>query len=120
VIAEGIYYRYLHGQTVGSGFDNVGDMVDPLYAPESPPCPQYQRRSGVEMFELSDKALRYRDDLLAFMDEHIYPAESVYEAQMVEAGDPHFQPAIVEELKTEAKKRGLWNLFHPHPEWGPA
>lgn len=71
------------------------------------------------MFELSEKALRYRDELLAFMDEHIYPAEAVYEAQMAESGDPHFQPPIVEELKTEAKKRGLWNLFHPHPEWGP-
>ncbi|WP_327139756.1 acyl-CoA dehydrogenase family protein [Nocardia sp. NBC_01327] len=71
------------------------------------------------MFEPSDKALRYRDDLLAFMDELVYPAESIYEAQMVESGDPHFQPPIVEELKTEARKRGLWNLFHPHPEWGP-
>lgn len=71
------------------------------------------------MFELSEKAQRYREDLLAFMDEHIYPAESVYEAQLAEAGDPHFQPPIIEELKTEAKKRGLWNLFHPHPEWGP-
>ncbi|MEV6279829.1 phosphotransferase family protein [Nocardia sp. NPDC051832] len=30
VIAEGIHYRYLHGQTVGSGFAGVGDMVDPL------------------------------------------------------------------------------------------
>ncbi|MVU77687.1 acyl-CoA dehydrogenase [Nocardia sp. ET3-3] len=71
------------------------------------------------MFELSERASRYRDDLLAFMDEHIYPAEAVYEAQMAESGDPHFQPPVVEELKTEAKKRGLWNLFHPHPEWGP-
>ncbi|AYF76710.1 acyl-CoA dehydrogenase [Nocardia yunnanensis] len=71
------------------------------------------------MFELSERARRYQDDLLAFMDEHIYPAEAVYEAQMAEAGDPHFQPPIVEELKTEARKRGLWNLFHPHPQWGP-
>ncbi|MEC3953637.1 acyl-CoA dehydrogenase family protein [Nocardia sp. CDC153] len=71
------------------------------------------------MFEPSERALRYRDDLLAFMDEHIYPAEAVYEAQMAESGDPHFQPPIMEELKTEARKRGLWNLFHPHAEWGP-
>ncbi|MTE17185.1 acyl-CoA dehydrogenase [Nocardia sp. CT2-14] len=71
------------------------------------------------MFDMTDRAQRYRDDLLAFMDEHVYPAEAVYEAQMAESGDPHFQPPIVEELKNEAKKRGLWNLFHPHPEWGP-
>ncbi|MGV9661811.1 acyl-CoA dehydrogenase family protein [Nocardia niigatensis] len=71
------------------------------------------------MFDMTERAQRYRDDLLAFMDEHVYPAEAVYEAQMVESGDPHFQPPIVEELKTEAKKRGLWNLFHPHPQWGP-
>ncbi|MGW0249142.1 acyl-CoA dehydrogenase family protein [Nocardia goodfellowii] len=71
------------------------------------------------MFELSEPARRYRDELLAFMDERIYPAEPILHAQMAESGDPHFQPPILEELKTEAKKRGLWNLFHPHPEWGP-
>ncbi|MEV0291983.1 acyl-CoA dehydrogenase family protein [Nocardia sp. NPDC050710] len=71
------------------------------------------------MFETTDRARRYREDLLTFMDEHIYPSESIYEAQMAESGDPHFHPPILEELKTEARKRGLWNLFHPHPEWGP-
>ncbi|GAA2054694.1 acyl-CoA dehydrogenase family protein [Catenulispora yoronensis] len=71
------------------------------------------------MFSVSDRAQRYQDDLLAFMDEHVYPAESVYEEQMRASGDPHHQPPVIEELKTEARKRGLWNLFHPHPEWGP-
>ncbi|WP_040783297.1 acyl-CoA dehydrogenase family protein [Nocardia pneumoniae] len=71
------------------------------------------------MFELSERARKYQEDLLAFMDEHVYPAEAVYEAQMKESGDPHFHPPILEELKAEARKRGLWNLFHPHPEWGP-
>jgi len=71
------------------------------------------------MFAVSDRAKRYQDDLLAFMDEQVYPAEEVYEEQMRASGDPHHQPAVIEELKTEAKKRGLWNLFHPHAEWGP-
>ncbi|MGW4093438.1 acyl-CoA dehydrogenase family protein [Nocardia sp. NPDC004750] len=71
------------------------------------------------MFELSERSRRYREDLLAFMDEHVYPAEAIYHAQMTESGDPHFHPPILEELKAEARKRGLWNLFHPHPEWGP-
>jgi aminoglycoside phosphotransferase (APT) family kinase protein len=30
VILEGIHYRHLHGQTVGEGFDQVGDAVEPL------------------------------------------------------------------------------------------
>lgn len=70
-------------------------------------------------FEFSDRAMRYRDDLLDFMETHVYPAESVYDQQMRDSGDPHFQPSILEELKAEARRRGLWNLFHPHAEWGP-
>jgi acyl-CoA dehydrogenase len=71
------------------------------------------------VFEMSDRTKKYQADLLEFMESHIYPAEPVYDRQMRESGDPHFQPPIVEELKAEARRRGLWNLFHPHPEWGP-
>lgn len=71
------------------------------------------------LFDISDRAQQYQSDLLEFMDSHIYPSEVVYDEQMREAGDPHFHPPILEDLKAEARKRGLWNLFHPHPEWGP-
>ncbi len=71
------------------------------------------------MFEFSERAKQYQADLLEFMDSHVYPAETVYEQQMRAAGNPHFHPPILEELKTEARRRGLWNLFHPHTEWGP-
>ncbi|MFE9784335.1 acyl-CoA dehydrogenase family protein [Nocardia salmonicida] len=73
----------------------------------------------MSLFDLSDRAKKYSEELLDFMDAHVYPAESVYDVQMRESGDPHFQPPIVEELKAEAKRRGLWNLFHPHPGRGP-
>ncbi|KAA1430558.1 acyl-CoA dehydrogenase family protein [Mycolicibacter arupensis] len=73
----------------------------------------------MSLFEMSERAQQYQSDLLDFMDSHVYPAEAVYETQMAEAGNPHFQPPILEELKAEARSRGLWNLFHPHPEWGP-
>ncbi len=69
-------------------------------------------------FELSDKASRLREELLDFMDAHVYPAEPVYEEQLRESGDPHFHPPVMEELKREARSRGLWNLFLPHKtEW---
>jgi acyl-CoA dehydrogenase len=73
----------------------------------------------VSLFDISDRAKKYQADLLEFMDSHVYPAEAVYEEQMRESGDPHFQPPILEELKAEARSRGLWNLFHPHPDSGP-
>jgi acyl-CoA dehydrogenase len=65
-------------------------------------------------FQLSPTALALQDRLLAFMDERVYPAETVYEEQMAALGDPHAHPQIVEDLKAEARKRGLWNLFLPH------
>ncbi|MGZ4561569.1 MAG: acyl-CoA dehydrogenase, partial [Mycobacteriaceae bacterium] len=73
----------------------------------------------MSLFEVSDRAQQLQADLLDFMDTHVYPAEAVYEEQMRASGDPHFQPPIIDELKVEARSRGLWNLFHPHPEWGP-
>lgn len=73
----------------------------------------------MSMFEMSDRAQAIREDLLEFMDAEIYPAEPIYEEQMRAAGDPHHQPQIIEDLKVKARERGLWNLFHPYPEWGP-
>jgi len=70
-------------------------------------------------FELSARCREYQERLTSFMEGHVYPAEAVYAAEMAAAGDPHHQPAILEELKEEARVRGLWNLFHPHEEWGP-
>ena len=70
-------------------------------------------------FALSARCQEYREKLLAFMDERVYPAEAVFEQQIAESGNPHHHTPIMEELKAEAKVRGLWNLFHPHPEWGP-
>jgi acyl-CoA dehydrogenase len=65
-------------------------------------------------FALSETASRLRNELLAFMDEKVLPAEPVYHQQLEESGDPHFHPPVMEELKADAKKRGLWNLFLPH------
>src|SRR3954449_8171915 len=70
-------------------------------------------------FELTDRCKDYQERVQAFMDERIYPAEAVYEQQMRDSGDDHFHPPILEELKADAHARGLWNLFHPHEEWGP-
>jgi acyl-CoA dehydrogenase len=69
-------------------------------------------------FTPSERCLEFKERLQAFMDAHILPAEAVYESQLRESGDPHHQPAIIEELKQLAQDRGLWNMFLPDPELG--
>ena len=62
------------------------------------------------------EALAWQERVTAFMDERVYPAEPVYAAQraeLVAAGRPHDLPPVVEDLKGEARSRGLWNLFLP-------
>ncbi len=69
-------------------------------------------------FEPSPRCVEFQERLSAFMDEHVYPAESTYEGQLRESGDPHHQPQIMEELKVRAREAGLWNMFLPDPEYG--
>ena len=71
-------------------------------------------------FAFSDRCLDYRDRLLAFMDERIYPTEARLRASSCrDAATRTTSPPVMEELKADARARGLWNLFQPHPEWGP-
>src|SRR5947209_15902045 len=70
-------------------------------------------------FEATARCKELSERLTAFMSERVHPAEPVYERQLREAGDPHAQPPVMEELKEEARQRGLWNLFQPDPQWGP-
>jgi len=52
-----------------------------------------------------------RQQLLAFMDEHIYPNEKRY-YQEIESNRWGVSP-VIEELKPKARAAGLWNLFLP-------
>jgi len=52
-----------------------------------------------------------RERLLRFMDECVYPAEPAFEEQAQASG--WSQPPLLDDLKDEARKRGLWNLFLP-------
>ncbi|MCB9371752.1 MAG: acyl-CoA dehydrogenase family protein [Microthrixaceae bacterium] len=65
-------------------------------------------------FALSPTAQALQEKLLAYMDDFVYPAESVWEEQMAASGDPHFHAPIIEDLKREARAQGLWNLFLPY------
>jgi acyl-CoA dehydrogenase len=72
-------------------------------------------------FDFSPKVRQLQLRVTAFMQEHVYPAEARFEAEMDAfraAGNP-WQPApVIEELKGKARAAGLWNLFLPESQHG--
>jgi len=72
-------------------------------------------------FEYSPKVKELQKRLLAFMEENVYPAEALFDAQVnaARASGNAWQPApIMETLKAKAKAAGLWNLFLPESKYG--
>ncbi|WP_367065609.1 acyl-CoA dehydrogenase family protein [Oryzisolibacter sp. LB2S] len=72
-------------------------------------------------FAYSPKVVELQKRLTAFMDEHIYPAESVYHAEVEanrRAGNAWQPTRVMEELKAKARAAGLWNLFLPESQYG--
>jgi len=73
-------------------------------------------------FDYTDKVKNMQARLLTFMDEHIYPNETRFFAEIAAnraAGNAWIPTKIVEELKPLARKAGLWNLFLPHSKRAP-
>jgi acyl-CoA dehydrogenase len=68
-------------------------------------------------FDYTAKVQELRKQLLAFMDEHIYPSEAKWLAHV--QGERRWEPVpIIEELKPKAKAAGLWNLWRPKSHGG--
>src|SRR5215207_4427481 len=72
----------------------------------------------VVVFEISEKTRDFRERVEAFMDEFVYPNEAKYHEQLEASGSRWPVPRVMEELKAEAKSRGLWNLFLPDSDLG--
>lgn len=74
-------------------------------------------------FEYSDRCKELQGRLLRFMDEHIYPNEKAYKAEIdrngKEQGNRWLPTRIIEDLKPKAREQGLWNLFLPKSPRAP-
>ena len=72
-------------------------------------------------FEMSAKTKALATRVAAFMEEFVYPNEARLYAE-IEAnrlrGDPWVPLQLMEELKNEARRRELWNLFLPESPFG--
>ncbi|MBY0156332.1 MULTISPECIES: acyl-CoA dehydrogenase [Cytobacillus] len=70
-------------------------------------------------FSYSSKVQELIRKLNVFMEENVYPNETLYEQQLNEQESRwNAIPPIMEELKRKAKDAGLWNLFLPESEYG--
>jgi acyl-CoA dehydrogenase len=61
----------------------------------------------------TSRALDLAKRLTAFMEEHVYPAEALFERQLGEAKDRWRELPITADLKAKAKAAKLWNLWLP-------
>ncbi len=72
-------------------------------------------------FAHSERSQQLQEQVGAFLDQHVYPAEHAFEEQAAAnraAGTPYRTPAVLAGLKTEARRQGLWNLFLPDEKHG--
>jgi acyl-CoA dehydrogenase len=67
-------------------------------------------------FAFNEKTKELQHRLQEFMEEHVYPNEKKFHAEVERGGWKPTQ--IVEELKGKARAAGLWNLFLPNDENG--
>ncbi|MEU2831533.1 acyl-CoA dehydrogenase family protein [Streptomyces lavendulae] len=69
-------------------------------------------------FAFDARTEELRERLLAFMESHVYPAEALAVEQRARLASPWDTPAVFGELKAEARRQGLWNLFLPDSGYG--
>src|ERR1700746_2385889 len=69
-------------------------------------------------FEYSKRTKEYMEQLTDFMNKHVFPNERTFADQLATQPTRWQVPSIMEELKSKARERGLWNLFLPDSERG--
>ena len=120
IIAEGITARFLMGMTVGEGFETMGEMV-PAIVDSGLSCTRpvgiRARRLTMDFTE-TPRVRELSERVWRFMDERIRPAEEEYWRGFSAETIPQRISPVMEELKAEARRRGLWNLFLPDKRFG--
>ncbi|KAL4967357.1 acyl-CoA dehydrogenase/oxidase [Aspergillus stella-maris] len=78
--------------------------------------PASQRIPAMARPFVSQRAKETLDSVEKFVEEECVPADAVYQQQLGYTTEQRFNthPPIIEELKTKAKKLGLWNMFLPN------
>ncbi|XP_070582455.1 acyl-CoA dehydrogenase family member 11 isoform X2 [Erythrolamprus reginae] len=121
-ISQGIYARYLLGNSSAENSLEFSNVVRPLaeagllvtkkitFSTGTLPC------NPVELFQQSTEGKIILQKVKDFMKKHVFPAEKEiieYYARKKNSPDIWRKPSVMERLKKNAKAEGLWNLFLP-------
>src|SRR4051795_8143449 len=67
--------------------------------------------------DMDDRTKALHAEVSEFITSRVIPAEPVL-AQQMAGQSVSYEPPVKDELKREARARGLWNLFLPDARWG--
>ncbi|XP_015263070.1 PREDICTED: acyl-CoA dehydrogenase family member 11 [Gekko japonicus] len=121
-ICQGIYARYLLGNSAAENSHEFGNLVKPLaerglqLTRMTPVTTGFQSYSIGELFQQSQKGKEVLQKVKDFMEKHIFPAQkemAEYYVRNTNSPDIWKKPALIAKLKEKAKAEGLWNLFLP-------
>ena len=107
---------------MGEGFDTFGPAVPILIERADAALDERlssKQTEGADMeFGFSERSRELQRRAGEFMSECVYPAEAAFAEQVAARPDEWTAPPVLEELKKQARERGLWNLFLPHSPFG--
>ncbi|XP_030062544.1 acyl-CoA dehydrogenase family member 11 isoform X2 [Microcaecilia unicolor] len=121
-ICQGIYARYLLGNSSAEDAYKFAEMVEPLaenglqLAKRAVAAPEAPVSIAGELFLQSTKGKKILQQVKNFMNQHVFPAEQEvieYYAKYESSQLRWKKPLIIDKLKEMAKAEGLWNLFLP-------
>ncbi|XP_069504792.1 acyl-CoA dehydrogenase family member 11 [Ambystoma mexicanum] len=121
-ISQGVYRRYLVGNSSAENAHEFGEKVKPIaehglkLTKRTLGTPEPRTSPTAELFLLSKKGEKILQQVKDFMKQYLYPAEQEvldYYSKHQHSPERWKKPSIVGKLKEMAKAEGLWNLFLP-------
>ncbi|KAM9308873.1 acyl-CoA dehydrogenase family member 11 [Gastrophryne carolinensis] len=120
-ILQGVYARFLLGNSSGVDAHKYGEAVKPLAEvglriTKRENIKVEVPESSADLFLLSAKGQKVLQQVKQFMKQHVYPAQKEvleYYNKYEHSQLRWTRPPVIEKLKKLAKDEGLWNLFLP-------
>eukprot|EP01147_Barroeca_monosierra_P009968 gene9968-2144_t len=111
-IAQGVYARSIQGNASAENASSARAVAVEL---SKVGIQEFERSTdSVSLFPSSQRSKQLLEKLVSFLNDCVYAAEEAFVSEIRASDDSwSMESQVIEGLKSEAKKRGLWNLFLP-------